>query len=161
MDITGAGSNWWAEWEALQNVGQAAPFGAATYGAFMLPLEAGVRVMFWAISQFVKDLKEMKRQEEEEQKIREQQREEELRIREQQREEELRIREQQREEELRIREQQRDEELRIRERQRDEELLKQAEATGLITLAGNVQLRVTRVESPQEESSPDEADTRC
>ena len=128
VDITGAGSNWWAEWEALRNVGQAAPFGAATYGAFMLPLEAGVRVMFWAISQFVKDLKEMKRQEEEEQKIREQQREEELRIREQ---------------------------------QRDEELLKQAEATGLITLAGNVQLRVTRVESPQEESSPDEADTRC
>ncbi len=101
-------------------MGQAAPFGAATYGAFMLPLEAGVRVMFWAIGQFVKDIKEMREQE---------------RIREQQREEELRIRKQKREEE------------------RDEELLKEAEATGVITLSGNVQFRVTRVASPQEEPS--------
>ena len=117
VDITGAGSNWWAEWEALRNMGQAAPFGAATYGAFMLPLEAGVRVMFWAISQFVKDLKEIRRQ--------------------------------------------REEELRRLERERDEELLKQAEATGVITLAGNVQLRVTRVVSSREESSDDAADARC
>ena len=98
-------------------MGQAAPFGAATYGAFMLPLEAGVRVMFWAISQFVKDLKEIRRQ--------------------------------------------REEELRRLERERDEELLKQAEATGVITLAGNVQLRVTRVVSSREESSDDAADARC
>ena len=109
-------------------MGQAAPFGAATYGAFILPLEAGLRAMFWAISQLVKDIQEMRRQWEEERRVREQQREEELRAREQ---------------------------------QRDEELLKQAEATGTITLSGNVQLHVTRVVSPPEESSPDAADTRC
>ena len=66
-------------------MGQVAPFGAATYGAFILPLEAGIRVMFWAISQIVKDIKEMRRQREEERR----QREEELRAREQQRDEEL------------------------------------------------------------------------
>ena len=110
VDITGASSSWWTEWEALKNMGQVAPFGAATYGAFILPLEAGVRAMFWAISQFVKDLKEERK--------------------------------------------------RIRE-QRDEELRKEAEATGVITLAGNVQLHVTRVVSSQDESSPDAADARC
>ena len=117
VDITGARSNWWAEWEALRNMGQAAPFGAATYGALILPLEAGIRVMFWAISQLVKDIKEMRRQ--------------------------------------------REEELRLHKQQRDEELLKQAEATGVITLSGNVQLHVTRVVPSREESSPDAADTRC
>ena len=110
VDITGASSNWWAEWVALQNMGQAAPFGAATYGAFILPLEAGLRAMFWAISQFAKDLK-------------------------------------------RIREQ--------HEQQRDEELLKQAEATGTITLSGDVQFHVTRVLPSREESSPDAVDTPC
>ena len=110
VDITGARSDWWAEWQALQNMGQAAPFGAATYGAFILPLEAGMRLMFWAISQFVKEMK----------KIREQ-----------------------------------------HEQQRDEELLKQADATGTITLAGDVQLHVTRVVPSREESSHDAADTRC
>ena len=108
--ITGASSNWWTEWEALQNMGQAAPFGAATYGAFMLPLEAGVRVMFWAIGQFVKDIKEERK--------------------------------------------------RIRE-QRDEELRKEAEATGVITLSGNVQFHVTRGALSQEDSSTDAADRRC
>ena len=110
VDITGAPSNWWVEWEALQNMGQAAPFGAATYGAFMLPMEAGVRVMFWAISQFIKDLKEERK--------------------------------------------------RIRE-ERDEELRKEAEATGVITLSGNVQFHVTRGASSQEESSPDAANEHC
>ena len=72
--------------------------------------EAGMRLMFWAISQFVKEMK----------KIREQ-----------------------------------------HEQQRDEELLKQADATGTITLAGDVQLHVTRVVPSREESSHDAADTRC
>ena len=90
----------------LADMGQAAPFGAATYGAFMLPLEAGVRFMFWAISQVLKERK------------------------------------------------------RIRE-QRDEELRKEAETTGVITLAGNVQFYVTRGASSQEESSPDAANEHC
>ena len=76
----------------------------------MLPLEAGVRVMFWAIGQFVKDIKEERK--------------------------------------------------RIRE-QRDEELRKEAEATGVITLSGNVQFHVTRGALSQEESSPDAANEHC
>ena len=51
LDLTGAESDWWANWTALQNAGQVAPFGAAVYGAFILPLEIGVRTMFWAIQQ--------------------------------------------------------------------------------------------------------------
>ena len=51
LGITGAGFNWWSDPQSLLLAGQVAPFGAAIYGSLMLPLEIGVRTMFWAIQQ--------------------------------------------------------------------------------------------------------------
>ena len=54
LGITGAGFNWWSDPQSLLLAGQVAPFGAAIYGSLMLPLEIGVRTMFWAIQQVIK-----------------------------------------------------------------------------------------------------------
>ena len=54
LGITGAGFNWWSDPQSLLLAGQVAPFGAAIYGSLMLPLEIGVRFMFWAIQQVIK-----------------------------------------------------------------------------------------------------------
>ena len=144
MDITGAPSNWWVEWEALRNMGQVAPFGAATYGAFILPPETGVRAVFWAIQQVVNDrvrwreegLKEGRKEGREEgrKEGREEGREE--------------GRKEGREE---GREEGRKEGREEGREQRDEELIRQAEALGEIML-GNVRLRVVRDESSSEET---------
>ena len=51
LGITGAGFNWWSDPQSLLLAGQVAPFGAAIYGSLILPIEIGVRTMFWAIQQ--------------------------------------------------------------------------------------------------------------
>ena len=54
LGITEAGSNWWSDPQSLLLAGQVAPFGAAIYGSLILPIEIGVRTMFWAIQQVLK-----------------------------------------------------------------------------------------------------------
>jgi len=57
LGAVGGGWSWWSSASTLAAIGQAAPFAAAVYGAAVLPIEAGVRLMFWAISEVLKERK--------------------------------------------------------------------------------------------------------
>ena len=49
--ITGEGTRWWSEREALTTAGQAVPFGAVLYSSSVVLLDGGVKVVFYAMAQ--------------------------------------------------------------------------------------------------------------
>jgi len=57
LGASGGGWAWWSSVQGLVTIGQITPFAAAVYGAAVLPIEAGVRLMFWAISEVLKERK--------------------------------------------------------------------------------------------------------